>query len=446
MARTGTQIAADKSANVDRASPGLERLYRFDGDADTIRDFTGKSVATPLPASDSLIASDAPVAPDPAPVVPYDAGAEVTSYVYDPWYSFANTSSDAVLDFTGGALSRRWLHGPAVDEPLAFEAYDDASEPGSGTAREIVTDRLGSILAEVEPATGTVAARASNDSFGARMATGEAGRYGFTGREHDAESGLIYFRARTYDPAAGLFLQRDPLGFGGGDINLYAYVWNDPLNWTDPSGLARVEYRAAGGFVMGLGIGQALRLALQRCVASPGCRSVAVQGLQQGAGALLDALGAGAPSGGTAPAAGSAPATCTGLCGVFSGALGLVDKIGETLDGLADFIPNVVQSNSGDEGENSSYGGISGTDPHPDGNVGPGGKIEQRSKSGGGAQAEQDFNDATGGVFEELDGGGMRGVDVNGNPIIFRPTSSGGGQPGVGPPTIYGPGYKIRYY
>ncbi|WP_367647219.1 RHS repeat-associated core domain-containing protein [Ruegeria arenilitoris] len=63
-------------------------------------------------------------------------------------------------------------------------------------------------------------------------------RYGYTGREHDLETGLIYYRARHYDPATGQFIQRDPIGFAAGDLNLYAYTWSDPYNWADPSGLA----------------------------------------------------------------------------------------------------------------------------------------------------------------------------------------------------------------
>jgi RHS repeat-associated protein len=90
------------------------------------------------------------------------------------------------------------------------------------------------------------------DSFGAREITvgtaAEMPRYGFTGREHDAESGLIYYRARHYDPAIGQFLQRDPIGFAAGDLNLYAYVGNDPYNFTDPSGLSAVagDYANSG--------------------------------------------------------------------------------------------------------------------------------------------------------------------------------------------------------
>ena len=91
----------------------------------------------------------------------------------------------------------------------------------------------------VEAATGTVVSSQRFDSFGLRTATGPLlQRYGFTGREHDAESGLIYFRARAYDPAIGQFLQRDPIGFSSGDLNLYAYVENNPFNWSDPSGLS----------------------------------------------------------------------------------------------------------------------------------------------------------------------------------------------------------------
>ena len=39
------------------------------------------------------------------------------------------------------------------------------------------------------------------------------------------------------DANTGRFLSEDPIGFGGKDPNLYRYVFNDPLNLTDPTGL-----------------------------------------------------------------------------------------------------------------------------------------------------------------------------------------------------------------
>jgi uncharacterized protein RhaS with RHS repeats len=35
----------------------------------------------------------------------------------------------------------------------------------------------------------------------------------------------------------GRFISKDPIGFAGGDVNLYGYVQNDPINWIDPEGL-----------------------------------------------------------------------------------------------------------------------------------------------------------------------------------------------------------------
>jgi RHS repeat-associated protein len=51
-------------------------------------------------------------------------------------------------------------------------------------------------------------------------------------------NGLYYMRARYYDPGVGRFVSEDPLGFGGGDVNLSAYVDSvgKPLPRTSLSG------------------------------------------------------------------------------------------------------------------------------------------------------------------------------------------------------------------
>ncbi|MBO6604060.1 MAG: HNH endonuclease [Roseicyclus sp.] len=161
------------------------------------------------------------------------------SFVQDPWSPYSSIANDVLLDFEDGALVRRWLHGPEVDEPLAYERYAGTTAGGSGTALELFRNRLGSVILAVSVSTGAVAAEYDYDSFGQRtLVQGtEEVRYGFTSREHDARTGLIHYRARAYDPLTGQFLQRDPIGFASGDLNLYAYVENDPYNFTDPSGL-----------------------------------------------------------------------------------------------------------------------------------------------------------------------------------------------------------------
>ena len=145
-------------------------------------------------------------------------------------------------------LARRWVYGAKVDEPLGFEDYTSTTVAGTGTFYEVYADRQGSVTDVIDPATGTVAAHYSYDSFGNRITTGTLIQpYGFTSREVDEESGLMYYRARHYDPILGQFIQRDPIGFNAGDLNLYAYVWNE----------LRAEFEEAG-FVTGVTMGQEL--------------------------------------------------------------------------------------------------------------------------------------------------------------------------------------------
>lgn len=54
---------------------------------------------------------------------------------------------------------------------------------------------------------------------------------------YDVATGLSFMNARYYDPASGRFLSEDPLGFAAGDMNVYRYVGNNPVNLVDPTGL-----------------------------------------------------------------------------------------------------------------------------------------------------------------------------------------------------------------
>ena len=43
-------------------------------------------------------------------------------------------------------------------------------------------------------------------------------------------------QSRWYDSTVGRWLGQDPIGFAGGDANLYRYVGNGPQNASDPTG------------------------------------------------------------------------------------------------------------------------------------------------------------------------------------------------------------------
>ncbi|HDL02087.1 MAG TPA: RHS repeat-associated core domain-containing protein, partial [candidate division Zixibacteria bacterium] len=60
--------------------------------------------------------------------------------------------------------------------------------------------------------------------------------FGFAGGIYDQHTQLTRFGARDYDPEVGRWTSKDPIRFRGGDTNLYGYVWNLPVSFTDPSG------------------------------------------------------------------------------------------------------------------------------------------------------------------------------------------------------------------
>ncbi len=150
--------------------------------------------------------------------------------------------SNIALTFDGqGYQTHRYLFGPGVDQVLADETTTGINwslVDNQGTVRDII-DSSGGVLNHL-----------IYDSFG--RVTNETNsnvdfRYGYTGREWDKETGLNYYRARYYDASTGRFLSQDSIGFGAGDINLYRYVFNSPINFIDPSGKITFVIPGRGG-------------------------------------------------------------------------------------------------------------------------------------------------------------------------------------------------------
>lgn len=103
---------------------------------------------------------------------------------------------------------------------------------GATTPTYLHPDLLGSPRLATDAAK-AVAWREHFDPFGQKL-NGVADKIGYTGHAHDQESGYTYMQARYYDAQVGRFLSTDPVD---DDFSLYAYVSNNPLNRTDPTGM-----------------------------------------------------------------------------------------------------------------------------------------------------------------------------------------------------------------
>ncbi|MGI9086414.1 MAG: RHS repeat-associated core domain-containing protein [Chthoniobacterales bacterium] len=75
------------------------------------------------------------------------------------------------------------------------------------------------------------------DGSGARPTSNYGNRFLFQGREYFPQYGIYDYRHRMYQPELGRFLQADPTGFDAGDVNLFRYCADDPVDHGDPTGL-----------------------------------------------------------------------------------------------------------------------------------------------------------------------------------------------------------------
>lgn len=168
-------------------------------------------------------------------------GGVTATYLYDPQgkrsrktvtsrptTDFLYDGGQVIADYHGSTIARRYVWGPGIDEPVAM--YE-----GSGTSNRqfYLTDWQGSIIGMV----GTNGALLDNYGYApyGRPDDELGNPYRFTGQRFDEETGLYYYKARYYSPLIGRFLSPDPLGYADG-LNLYAYVGNDPVNFTDSTG------------------------------------------------------------------------------------------------------------------------------------------------------------------------------------------------------------------
>ncbi len=152
-------------------------------------------------------------------------GGTTTTYLYD--------GANVAQELAGGSPTVNYLLGPKLGQRYA---RTDAS----GT-QSYLRDALSSVIALASDA-GSIQTTYTYDPFGVASANGAASNnpYQYTGQATDA-TGIMYDLAWYYNPSTGVFISQDPLGFVMPQANLYQYAYINPVNFTDPTGMAAVK-------------------------------------------------------------------------------------------------------------------------------------------------------------------------------------------------------------
>jgi len=115
-------------------------------------------------------------------------------------------------------------------------------------------DQVGSLRA-ITDTNHNIIKEVSYDTFGKLLSDShEAFKvpFGFAGGLYDSDTKLTRFGYRDYDAYTGKWTAKDPIGFDGGDSNLYGYVLGDPVGGIDPMGLSKLTITLTNGTIISI--------------------------------------------------------------------------------------------------------------------------------------------------------------------------------------------------
>jgi RHS repeat-associated protein len=169
-------------------------------------------------------------------MIGYHKGTAQNTYVYDAKGRRAKTINAAGTTYSVYSSSGKLIYeqGPSSNTSYIYLNGQLIAKQGASGTTYIHTDHLGSPVVQSD-ALGTASNQAEYKPFGAAWFGGTTSGIGFTGHYNDSDTGLTYMQARYYDPVAARFISADPVRLKGG-FSLYAYVVDNPMTQTDPTG------------------------------------------------------------------------------------------------------------------------------------------------------------------------------------------------------------------
>ncbi|MBB5774985.1 RHS repeat domain-containing protein [Nonomuraea jabiensis] len=169
-------------------------------------------------------------------------GTKTATFVYDANGNrlLRRDNSATTLYLPGGMELKRTSTATSATRYYTHGGATVAMRTSSGGVYFLAPDHQGTGQISINGNTQAIAQRRTLPFGGLRGSSGIwQGDHGFLGVGINDSTGLTHIGAREYDPATGRFISVDPVmamtdpqGFNG-----YAYSSNNPVTWSDPTGL-----------------------------------------------------------------------------------------------------------------------------------------------------------------------------------------------------------------